>query len=68
MTDGQKLGAFLDRMMGTQRYKDGEPCDHPGCCSHITHPCEGCGRIGCRSHNQSMHADSEKHGAADGRR
>ena len=25
--------------------KDGEPCDHPGCLSHISHPCEGCGRI-----------------------
>ncbi len=24
---------------------DGEPCDHPGCLSHITHPCEGCRRI-----------------------
>jgi hypothetical protein len=27
---------------------DGEPCDHPGCLSHQTHPCEGCGRIGER--------------------
>lgn len=26
-------------------YKDGEPCDHPGCSQHVTHPCEGCGRI-----------------------
>jgi hypothetical protein len=25
---------------------DGEPCGHPGCLSHISHPCEGCGRIG----------------------
>lgn len=25
---------------------DGVPCHHPGCLSHITHPCEGCGRIG----------------------
>lgn len=22
-----------------------EPCDHRGCLSHHTHPCEGCGRI-----------------------
>jgi len=22
-----------------------EPCGHPGCLSHITHPCEGCGRV-----------------------
>lgn len=26
--------------------KDGKPCFHPGCLSHISHPCEGCGRIG----------------------
>jgi hypothetical protein len=25
---------------------DGEPCDHPGCLSHISHPCEVCGRVG----------------------
>lgn len=29
-------------------YKDGEPCGHPGCCSHVTHPCEGCGRTQCQ--------------------
>lgn len=23
-----------------------EPCSHPGCFSHISHPCEVCGRIG----------------------
>lgn len=26
-------------------FKSGEPCDHPGCLNHITHPCEGCGRV-----------------------
>lgn len=26
--------------------RDGEPCKHPGCLSHLSHPCEGCGRIG----------------------
>lgn len=25
--------------------RDREPCDHPGCLSHVTHPCEGCGRV-----------------------
>ena len=25
---------------------NGVPCNHKGCLSHITHPCEGCGRIG----------------------
>ena len=27
---------------------DGEPCPHPGCRSHRTHPCEVCGRIGAK--------------------
>ena len=22
-----------------------EPCRHPGCLSHVSHPCEGCGRV-----------------------
>ena len=22
-----------------------KPCKHPGCLSHVSHPCEGCGRI-----------------------
>lgn len=30
---------------GDKELKDGEPCHHRGCLSHITHPCEGCGRI-----------------------
>ena len=21
-----------------------QPCDHPGCENHVSHPCEGCGR------------------------
>jgi len=21
-----------------------KPCKHPGCTSHVTHPCEGCGK------------------------
>ena len=28
---------------------DGVPCSHPGCLNHVTHPCEGCGRISGRS-------------------
>lgn len=28
------------------KYNDGQPCEHKGCLSHISHPCEGCGRIG----------------------
>jgi len=29
-----------------ERPRDGEPCGHPGCLSHVSHPCEMCGRIG----------------------
>jgi hypothetical protein len=28
-------------------YKSGEPCAHFGCRSHVSHPCEGCGRTIC---------------------
>jgi len=31
--------------------REGEPCSHRGCLNHISHPCEGCGRIGGRSKN-----------------
>ncbi|HML56020.1 MAG TPA: hypothetical protein PKC79_18140 [Solidesulfovibrio magneticus] len=27
---------------------DGIPCRHPGCFNHVSHPCEGCGRIAGR--------------------
>lgn len=32
---------FIDKII-----PDGVPCYHKGCLNHITHPCEGCGRIG----------------------
>jgi hypothetical protein len=28
--------------------KEGEPCGHPGCLQHLSHPCEKCGRKGGR--------------------
>jgi len=31
------------RMARIDNYLRG-PCSHPGCMSHVTHPCEGCGR------------------------
>jgi hypothetical protein len=34
---------FLLRRMRV--IKESEPCDHAGCLSHLSHPCEGCGRI-----------------------
>lgn len=39
----------LDELFANKRYKDGEPCGHPGFLHHVTHPCEGCGRKGGRS-------------------
>lgn len=27
-----------------QKLKPGQPCGHLGCASHLSHPCEGCGR------------------------
>ena len=30
------------------RLREGEPCSHRGCLSHISHPCESCGRVGGR--------------------
>ena len=32
-----------------EEYLDGEPCSHPGCSRHVSHPCEVCGRIACRN-------------------
>jgi NTP pyrophosphatase (non-canonical NTP hydrolase) len=36
-------------------YQDGVPCPHPGCLNHISHPCEGCGRIAGRSKIPTSH-------------
>lgn len=41
----------LDETIHKGMWKEGEPCNHRGCLSHITHPCEGCGRIGGISPN-----------------
>lgn len=30
---------------GQKPLVEGEPCGHPGCMSHRSHPCEKCGRI-----------------------
>ena len=37
------------KIHGRPTLRDGEPCSHPGCLSHVSHPCEGCGRVGGRS-------------------
>ena len=42
-----KLGDNLPFPIGWYaEHEDGEPCSHRGCLRHISHPCEGCGRIG----------------------
>ena len=32
----------------TKDLPDGVPCKHPGCLHHVSHPCEGCGRVAGR--------------------
>jgi len=34
--------------------KDGEPCSHPGCAHHVSHPCEGSWRVAARSKNMKI--------------
>lgn len=48
-------------------WKDYEPCGHPGCLSHLSRPCEGCGRIGGRSDlaaQITVYVSHQKHGLA----
>jgi hypothetical protein len=34
--------------MDAKVLRSGGPCNHVGCLSHISHPCEECGRVGGR--------------------
>lgn len=36
---------------------DGVPCAHPGCLHHVSHPCEGCGRVAGVSKEKIKAAD-----------
>lgn len=40
--------------------RDGEPCDHRGCLSHISHPREGCGRVGGRRTEEPNHGNNRE--------
>lgn len=40
-----------------EELRDGEPCKHPGCLAHVSHPCEGCGRIAGRRENLRQAAE-----------
>jgi len=42
----EKLFGVFDYFKFNKRFEDYEPCNHPGCLNHFTHPCESCGRIG----------------------
>ena len=46
---GEAMEQLPDLIPVGRTYPDGVPCDHPGCLRHITHPCEGCGRVEGRS-------------------
>jgi len=37
--------AFAERL---RSLRPDQPCGHPGCLHHVSHPCEGCGRIAGR--------------------
>lgn len=41
--DGPWAEGWAERC-GKISFKDGEPCKHPGCKNHVSHPCEVCGR------------------------
>ena len=41
----QKLWDDWVKNLPSKPLPDGIPCSHHGCLDHVTHPCEGCGRI-----------------------
>lgn len=42
-----ECGNGVNALLGEAReINDGQPCSHRGCLNHLSHPCEGCGRIG----------------------
>jgi hypothetical protein len=51
--DGECYASYEHWCGAPARYigylRDGEPCSHPGCLSHVSHPCEGCGRTAGQS-------------------
>lgn len=47
--DAAQDNAYRERLQRIRNLKDGEPCDHAGCLNHVSHPCEGCGRIAGRT-------------------
>jgi hypothetical protein len=56
-TDG---GIEVISMERLETPEEGEPCSHRGCLNHITHPCEGCGRIAGRNKPDLMYETVEE--------
>jgi len=49
MSDEPKVIDLMQALKTSLRVlRPDEPCAHPGCLSHVSHPCEGCGRIAGR--------------------
>ena len=50
---GDGIGRVVARI-GQEKvveYGPGQPCSHPGCVCHLSHPCELCGRIAARGYS-----------------
>jgi len=45
MTIGDDIDAFDSSCVSGVGPARGVPCGHAGCLSHVSHPCEGCGRV-----------------------
>jgi len=41
---GKLVDNLAEQIKKSGKVYNGEPCSHKGCASHISHPCEGCGR------------------------
>jgi len=64
----EALGLKVQRVAAQFHYRPmtitrtaGIPCNHPGCLNHVTHPCEGCGRVAGRPKEfQTLLSDLER--------
>lgn len=59
VVDIDKLNSLIEGADTRRTPPDGVPCSHPGCLSHISHACEGCGRIGGKRDGSEPPARSE---------
>jgi hypothetical protein len=47
----EKRDPLFSFMYPNVELEPGQPCDHPGCAAHVSHPCEGCGRYAAGTRN-----------------